>query len=232
MEKGVPSWVKALVYVLVPVGALIVVYKLIIDYLSGPLNAVKDLWKQQYDDYVRELKQYAEEDEGNLTTEHQTILDQKRKVIQQTEATFVQVSGGYYGILEYAITLLFATIGIYLSARYGPDIIAKWKGLIKKGDMQTAMGQQYVSACMMADDLAAQGLTSQATNLVTVMQNRFDTIDAPYMQSQISYYQSQLPNLVGWELLYAQFMIQAYQIELSMIPIWFTYLPPIIRSKA
>lgn len=231
-QKGVPWYVKTIVYIAVPIGVLVLAYKLIMDWLMGPVNAVKDLWQKEYEDYVAELKQYSKEDGGNLTAEHQTILDQKTKVVQQTEATLVQITGQYYGIIEYAITLGFVVIVGYLSVTHGPEIIAKWKGLVKKGDVQTGKGQGYIAVCMLADDLAAQGYTSQATALVTTMLNRFNTVDAPFMQSQIAYYQSQLPLLVGWQLLYAQFVIQAYTTELATIPIWWTYLPPPILAGA
>lgn len=233
-EKGVPWWAKTIVYVALPIGVLVLVYKLITDWLMGPVNAVKDMWKQQYEDFVDELVRYSEEDEGNLTPEHQTILygDEngggKAGLIQTTQRTLVQILGDYMGVIEFLIVVVFGVAALY----YAPAIISKWKGLVKKGDAQTGIGQGYIAACMLADDLAAKGYPTQATALVTTMQNHFSIVATPFMQGQISYWQSQLPYLTGWQLIYAQFVIQAYTIELATIPIWFTYLPPPILAGA
>jgi hypothetical protein len=224
--KPTPAWVnvlgKLVLYVGIPVGVLVVVYKALETWFMGPVNAVKDLWEKQYKDYVEEVKRYADEDNGNLTAEHQTILAEKEKVIAQTEKTFAQVSGRWDYWIGLVITGVFAIAAIYLL----PSVISKWKGLVKKGDVQSEVGQGYIAMCMTADDLAARGRVTEATALSTVIATRFTTVDKPFMQSQISYWQTQLPNLTGWQLLYAQYIITAYQVTLLQVPIWFTYLPP------
>ena len=193
----------------------------------GPLNAVRDLWKQQYEDWVNELIQYTNEDNGNLTAEHQTILDQKDKARQQTEATYVQIANNTQNLIIEALAIVVAGATAF---GLGKAVIDKWRSK-GEGQVQTAKGQSYIMICMLAEDLVNKGYPTQATALVTTMQNRFNNIDAPYMQAQITYYQSQLPTLVGWELLYAQYMINAYQVELAAIPMWFQALPPPILAE-
>lgn len=238
MTDAKSAWVdvlsKLVLYVGIPIGVLILVYKVITDWLMGPVNALKDLWWKQYEDFVRELKEYSEEDNGNLTPEHQTILygsgeknGGKAGILLNTERSIVNISKNTSLLPDWAYWIIFGIILAYVA----PPILKKWKDFIKKNDVQSGMGQAYIATCMLADDFANKGYIDIATNLTTVLQERFNTIDAPYMQSQITYYQSQLPNLVGWELLYAQWIIQAYQIELVNIPIWFTYLPPPILRR-
>jgi hypothetical protein len=184
---------------------------------------VKELWQSQYNDYVAELKKYSEETGGALTSEQLTILERKEKQMQQTQATYVQTASGLYGLAATIVAIIAVAltfIGIY---KYTID---KWIGKTK-GQVQTATGQGYICALALADDLAARGYTSQAAALVTTMQSRFNNYTMPFMQSEIVRYQNLLPTLVGWELIYANYMIQAYTIEIAAIPTWFTYLPPL-----
>ena len=120
-----------------------------------------------------------------------------------------------------------------LSVYVGWKIFKEWKETrIKKGDVQSEQGASYIAMCMIADDLADRGLTSYASALARTIATRFENIDKPYMESQIAYWQSQLPNLVGWQLLYANYIITAYQTTINMVPIWISYLPPPILEAA
>jgi len=219
---------KVATYIILPIGVLVVIYKFLETWFMGPVNAIIELWKQQYDDYVMELKQFSEEDEGNLTAEHQQILEGKIKMIEQTEQTFAQVSGRWDYWIGIITAGAFAIIGAYVL----PSIVKKWKDIVKKGDVQGNYGQGYLAMCMMADDLAARGMTAAASALSTVIATRFNNIDAPYMQSQITYWQNMLPQLTGWQLLYAYYIIQAYQVTLVNVPTWMTYLPsPVVLRR-
>jgi uncharacterized membrane protein YagU involved in acid resistance len=224
-EKPSP-WTEVLktlmLYVALPIGILVVIYYVLKSWVMGPANAVLDLWEKQYNDYVNELKQYSEADGGNLTPEHQTILEQKTKQMAQTEKTFMQVSGQtswWIGAI-YVVAFAIAARILY------PVVVDAWKKRVKSGDVQSEQGAAYLAMCMMVDDLAARGLTLEATRLATVVSSRFYNVDAPYMQQQIAYYQSLLPTLTGWELLYASYIITAYQVTLQMVPVWMSYWPP------
>jgi hypothetical protein len=219
-----PEVLKTLMlYVALPIGILVTIYYVLKNWFMGPVDAVKDLWEKQYNDYVNELKQYSEADGGNLTSEHQTILEGKSKQIAQTEKTFAQVSANWtYWLRDVVYAGIFTIAGYYILK----NIVLKWKNKVKPGDVQSEKGQGYIAMCMMVDDLAARGLTLEATRLATVVSSRFYEVDAPYMQQQIAYYQSVLPTLTGWELLYASYIITAYQVTLQMVPVWMTYWPP------
>jgi hypothetical protein len=225
-RKEVPWWVKAIVYVAVPVGVIVAAYKIISDWLMGPINALRDLWQKQYNDYVAEMKEYA--DKGLITNpDYQEILNRKSSSMQQTEKSYVQLSMNLQATITTCVAIVVAGLAIVGISR---AIIDKWTKKTS-GQVQTATGQGYIAACALAEDLAARGKLTEATGLVTAMQNYFNAVDAPFMQQQISYYQSMLPNLTGAELLYANFMITAYTTELAAIPVWFASLPSILTAR-
>jgi ABC-type transport system involved in cytochrome bd biosynthesis fused ATPase/permease subunit len=225
-RKEVPWWVKAIVYVAVPVGMIVAAYKIISDWLMGPVNALKDLWQKQYTEYVAEMKEYAEK--GLITSpDYQEILNRKNRSIQQTEKSYAQVSMNLQATITTCVAIVVAGLVILGISR---AIIDKWTKKTS-GQVQTAIGQGYIAVCTLAEDLAARGKLTEATSLVIAMQNYFNAVEAPFMQQQISYYQSMLPNLTGAELLYANFIITAYTTELAAIPVWFASLPPILTAR-
>jgi len=220
-QQEIPPWAKTLLYIGLPIGALIVVYKIVSDWLSGPLNGVKELWQQQYNDYIKELKEFSEETGGNLTSEQLIILDRKEKAMKQTEQTYVQIAQNTYGLLATCFGIAVAGLIAYglLS-----KVVSKWQSKTQ-GQVQTTIGQGYIAALALADDLAERGYTTQATVLATTVRGQFNILHAPFMQTEITRFQNLIPTLTGWELFYAQYMVNAYTVELAAIPIWFTYLP-------
>jgi len=221
-------------YIVLPVGAIFFIYKIISDFLMGPFNTYKELWMKQYDEFIKELKQFAEEDEGALTEEHQTILfDGKLPLLRQTEKSMFEYGQGVFKTLDKYVSWFVEWVLGALSVYVGWKIFKEWKETrIKTGDVQSEQGAAYIAMCMIADDLADRGFTSYASALARTIATRFENIDKPYMESQIVYWQSQLPNLVGWQLLYANYIITAYQITINMVPIWISYLPPPILEAA
>jgi hypothetical protein len=219
-QYEVPWWAKTLLYIGLPIGALIVVYKLASDWLSGPLNNVKELWQQQYNDYLKELKEFSEQTGGNLTTEQLTILDRKEAAMKQTQETYVQIAQGTYGLL--ATCFAIAVAGLVAFGLLS-KVVNKWQSKTQ-GQVQSTIGQDYICALGIADDLAERGYTTQATALATTMKSQFASVYAPYMQAEITRFQNSIPTLTGWELMYASYMVNAYTVELAAIPIWFTYL--------
>jgi hypothetical protein len=220
-EKAV-AYAKAIQIILLPITVVIGVFYLLYQYFIGPVKAVADLWKQQYQDYVEELKRYSEEDQGNLTPEHLEILNKKTAMIQQTEATYISITNDLYGLAKTAMAIAFTMLGMYIL----PDIVKKWKGVV--GDKAgTAKGMSYIAICSIIDDYAAKGQTLLASRLAAVTSTYFNTVDMPFMQAEIARYQQLLPTLTGWQYLYALFIIQYYTIELMAIPAWFAALTPL-----
>jgi len=216
-----------LTYIVLPAAFLFLIYKIITDILLAPLRSTEELWKKQYDEYVRELMEYSEQTGGNLTADQKQILDGKVKLMQQTEATWAQIAAGIYGTIERMAEVALGVAVTILALKYAPDIIEKWKKLFEKDRMGTATGQAYAAVMCQIESMAAAGKITEASVLRTVMENYFNTVDAPAMQQAITQYQQQLTQLTGWQYLYALYMINWLQIELNSIPAWFAALPPL-----
>ena len=217
-----------MLYIALPIGALVIIYKLVSDWLLGPAKHIESLLEQAIEEYMIEAKQYAEEDQGALTEDHIMILDEKRKLIDQLQQTYIELTKMPDWLVNAIYIITFAVAGRILL----PKIVEIWKGRVKSGDVQSEMGASYIALCMLADDLAERGYTSYASALANTIAMRFENVDKPYMESQIAYWQSQLPNLTGWQLLYANYIITAYQVTINMVPIWISYLPPPVLEMA
>lgn len=217
----IPWWAKTAIYIAIPVGVLYVAYRLLIDYFTAPLSQLKDLWQTELVQYNNLLAQYAKESGGNLTPDQLTVLDKMQKNMQQKEATYVQIAQSMYGLVAECFGIAIAGLIIY-------GIISRILDKVRtqKDNVQTSIGQTYVCALAIADDLASKGFPTEATALMTTLQSRFTNVTSPFMQSEILRFQESLPTLVGWELIYAEYMIQAYTVELTAIASWFTLFPP------
>ena len=223
-KSEVPGWVKALVYVTVPIAAIYLVYRVVSDFLFGPLNSLKDLWKEQYSEYLKEVKQYNDQTNGNITSEQWKILDNKMKMMQQTEASIVQLANRIYDLAAMLVTL---AIGVWAAVKiFGPAIQAKWANYLQ-GNAGTSRGYGYIAVCGLVDDLAANGQLTNASVLKTSMMNQFQTVTLPEMTADLAYFQQQVTLTTGWEYLYCLYMIQWLQVEMVSIPAAFSMLPPL-----
>jgi predicted PurR-regulated permease PerM len=223
-KKKEYEWAKTLAIILIPGGILIAIFYLLWQWITG--QQLINLWQKQYDDYVKELKQYAEQDNGNITPEHQEILNRKENLLQQTEASIIQTLTVFWNNLARLAELAIWIVGAITVLYFAPAVIKKWADLIK-GRGGTAKAMTYAARCMAIEDYAAKGQTTLASVLATVTQNYFQTVDMPFMQAEIARYQQIAQTASGWMYYYALFMIQYYTIELSSIPYWFSMLPPL-----
>jgi hypothetical protein len=223
-KKDKYEWAKTLAVILIPAGFLIGIFYLLWQWITG--QQLINLWKKQYEDYVKELKQYAEQDNGNITPEHQEILNRKENLLQQTEASVVQTLTAFWNNLSRLAELAMWIVITIAILQFAPGIIKKWADLIK-GRGGTAKAMTYAARCMLIEDIAAKGQTIMASVLFTSTQNYFQTVDMPFMQAEIERYKQIAQTASGWMYYYALFMMQYYTIELSSIPYWFSMLPPL-----
>ena len=223
-EKGKYEWAKTLAIILIPGGFLIGIFYILWQWITG--QQFINLWQKQYEDYVKELKQYAEQDNGNLTPEHMEILNRKENLLQQTEASIMQTQTVFWNNLARLAELAIWIVGAITALYFAPAVIKKWYDLIK-GRGGTAKAMTYAARCMAIEDYAAKGQTTLASVLASVTQTYFHTVDMPFMQSEILRYQQIAQTATGWMYYYALFMIQYYTIELSSIPYWLSMLPPL-----
>jgi predicted PurR-regulated permease PerM len=223
-KKDKYEWAKTLAIILIPGGILIGIFYLLWQWITG--QQLINLWKKQYEDYVKELKQYAEQDNGNITPEHQEILNRKENLLQQTEASVVQTLNAFWKNLNYYANLAFWIFWTIIGLIVAPTIAKKWADLFKdRGG--TAKAMTYAARCALIEDIAAKGQTIMASVLFTSTQNYFQTVDMPFMQAEIERYKQIAQTTTGWMYYYALFMVQYYTIELSSIPYWFSMLPPL-----
>jgi predicted PurR-regulated permease PerM len=218
------EWAKTLAVILIPVGALVGIFYILWQWLTG--QQLINLWQKQYDDYVKELKQYAEQDNGNISPEHQEILNRKENLLQQTEAGIMQAITTFWNQLARLAELALWIVGTVAALYFAPAVIKKWLELIK-GRGGTAKAMTYAARCMAIEDYAAKGQTTLASVLATITTAYFNNVDMPFMQSEILRYQQIAQTATGWMYYYALFMIQYYTIELSSIPYWLSALPPL-----
>jgi predicted PurR-regulated permease PerM len=223
-EKNKYELAKTLAVILIPAGFLIAIFYLLWQWITG--QQLINLWQKQYEDYVNEFKQYAEQDNGNITPEHQEILNRKENILQQTEASIMQTLTVFWNNLFRLAELALWIATTYLAIKAAPDVIRKWADLIK-GRGGTAKAMTYAARCVLIEDYAQKGQTTLASVLATITHNYFNTVDAPFMQAEIARYQQIAQTASGWMYYYALFMIQYYTIELSSIPYWFSMLPPL-----
>jgi hypothetical protein len=215
---------KTVAIIVFPFIAFIGIFYILWMWLAG--QQFINLWKKQYEDYLKELKQYAEQDNGNITPEHLEILNRKENLLQQTEASIIQTQTVFWNQLGRLAELAIWIVGTIAALYFAPAVIKKWADLIK-GRGGTAKAMTYAGRCMAIEDYAAKGQTTLASVLATVTQNYFYTVDMPFMQAEIARYQQIVQTASGWMYYYALFMIQYYTIELQSIPFWFSMLPPL-----
>jgi hypothetical protein len=225
MPREIPWWAKTLVYVGVPVGILALIYKGLEMWMKGPLDELRKLWERQYEEYVKELKAYSEQSKGALTQEQLSILRGKEASIKQTEQAYAQQAARLGETFEWWVKAITAGGFAIASLYFLPKVVERWRGLVR--EVRTEVGQAYLANVMCVDDLAARGRVAEAAALNAVISSQYREVDQPYMISQVSYLQAQLPYLTGWEAMYASYAIAGYQLCLSQIPVWLTYLPPL-----
>lgn len=221
-KDEIPEWAKILLYIGLPVGALVIVGWVAYSWVTSGVNAYKDMWTQQYNGLANKMAEYQKSNPEGFTTAQQQNIAEEEKVLQLTTQGLANATNGLYNTLEFmAVTV---TVGL-VALGIGKTIIDKWFSKTK-GQWNTAHGASYIAIMSMADNLALQGFPLQATNLVASAQTMYQTLDLPYMQSTIQQLQGSLSYLTGVQLLVAQQMITALNIEIAAIPIWFaTPLP-------
>jgi hypothetical protein len=215
-KKGAPWWGKFLFYGGLALGGLAVVIYGIYSYLMGPVNTYKDMWYKQYVALVKKMATYTEQNPDGWTASQQQNVDEEEKILDQTTAGLAEAQKGVYDLAQ-SVILGLTTIGI--TAVVASKVVSYLKSK-SSGQVRTANGAGYIAIMSMADTLTIQGYPTQATNLVNTSQAMFQSYDQPYMQQTITTLQNSLPYLTGVQLIVAQQMIEALQIEIAAIPVW------------
>lgn len=218
------DWSKYLLPITVIGAGAVAVYYIITNIFNAGVDAYKDMWKQQYDALIKKMDAYQKSNPEGFTTAQQQNIDEEEKVLQLTTQGLANAANALYNTLTWLGVIAGASI---VALGIGKAIVDKWFNKTK-GQWGTAHGPSYIAIMSMADDLAIRGYPLQATNLVSSAQTMFQTLDLPFMQQTVTTLQSQLPTLVGIQLLVAQQMIASINIEMAAVPIWLTTPLPLL----
>lgn len=212
---------RLILYVGIAVGVVASLYYAVTQLITGGGQAFLDAYHSSLEIYVAKMDRYGHEDNGVLSQAKQASKDFEEKSLQGLAANAASAFNGVWNWLG-----AFVVAGIIAAFAYGifkhPDVVAKWKGIVSNPSTEpkSPKAQCIMLDCALVDELAAEGLTIEASNLLASLQNTWATDDAPYMQQQVISLQSQIDAgiLAGVELELANYFVQAYTFELAMIP--------------
>jgi hypothetical protein len=198
------------------------VYQWLMQGFFGGGQQFVDLYKSQLDAYMKKMIAFSKDTNGNLTAAQMQAHKDELDAMKQTQVNIANSYGQFNSIIttftEYA--LIIATVLLL------PTVISKWKPLFGRSSSQqpqSCESQIAMVDMMLADELAAEGYQTEATNFVTSIQNYYNSTAIPNMQTEIINYQTMINAgvLSGFELLYAQYQVAALSFDIDLLPtIW------------
>jgi hypothetical protein len=205
----------------IAVGIVVALYYAVTQLITGGGQAFLNAYQSALQIYVAKLDRYSQQNNGVLNQAQLASKDYEEKAMGGLAANAASAFNGVWNWLGG-----FILAGAIAAFAYGvfknPDVVAKWKGILGNPATQpkSPKAQCIMLDCGLVDELAAEGYTVEATNLLASLQSSWGSIDAPYMQQQITSLQSQINAgiLTGVELDLATYFVEAYTFELNMIP--------------
>lgn len=215
-KPRVPDWLIKLILggSAIAVGGYIVYY-----VLSGGAaaeSAKKELAKWT-DEYARELKKIM--DERRLPTESEEYALKAKA--ERIDAAYRR----FYVIYDKAVAVLIGIFSVYFAYKLVSKLARDYWETHAKNVRTPAAAVQLLREAI-AIDLHAMGQTTLAVALHTQTETMFHTIYAPMIQAEIATLNTQIPYLTGTQLLWAQFMVQSLQLEMT------TLIPSIMTAAA
>lgn len=214
------DWIgKVALYVALPLVGIYAVYRLVTHMLFGGGDAFMNFASQQMDAYRKKMEQYASVNNG--------VLNDAQEKSRQDEITAINNSLGNaaqaYNSVQQMLAALIAVATGLMVAYLLPSVYAKWKGALSSPTTQpkTAEGVAKILDCALVDQLAASGYMTEATALLTSIQNYWQSLELPQVQAAIASIQAEINAgvLTGFQLLWGQYMVTSLTFEVStMIP--------------
>jgi hypothetical protein len=204
-KPAVPDWAVKLILggSAIAVGGYVVYY-----YVSG--GALADAAKKELtywtDEYARELKKIT--DEGRIPTEAEEYALKAKA--ERMQAAYDKLASIYDKAPYILLAAVGIAAGVWLVHRLARDY---WETHVK--NVRTPQAALQLLREAHAIDLHVVGQTTLAVALHTQTETMFQTLYAPMMQAEIATLTAQLPTLVGTQLIWAQFLIQSLQIEMT-----------------
>jgi hypothetical protein len=214
------GWLGQLaLYATIAVGVIVALYYGITALATGGGQAFLNQYNKSLEDYINKLNGFSSQNNGVLTGAQTASKDFEEKQLQSlagNAASAFSSVWNWLGDFVVAGTLAALAYGIFKN----PDVVAKWTGIIKNALPKSPKAQCDILDCALVDELNAEGYTVEATNLLTSIQSTWTNVDAPYMQQQIQVLQEQVNAgiLTGVELDLANYWIEAFTYELTMMP--------------
>lgn len=241
---------KIVSYVVLPVGALIVLF-FIITNLPSILGKMfsPDQWRQVKEagnvvhsliiEYKEEARAFLEND-GVIDANEQAILDQKEQWIDDALDAFNKsINDPTLTMIATATAVSLAIGG--LSVFY--LLVKNWKTNWGKPDPGTNNSYSYVmitgtelamfSRLLAISDIANTGNITLASQAFTATQTLYFNATVPKFQTQYNALISQIPNLSGVNLAFAQMQIMQFAMYLQFYqtapyyPPLITFMPPL-----
>jgi len=204
-KPAVPDWAVKLILggSAIAVGGYVVYY-----FVSGGAlaEAAKKELSQWTDEYARELKKIT--DEGRIPTEAEEYALKAKA--ERMQAAYDKLASIYDKAPYILLAAVGIAAGVWLVHKLARDY---WETHVKNVKTPQAAVQLLREAH--AIDLHAVGQTTLAVALHTQTQTMFQFLYAPMMQAEMATLTAQLPTLVGTQLIWAQFLIQSLQIEMT-----------------
>jgi len=211
---------KLILYGGIAVGVVVALYYGITQLIMGGGQAFLNAYHDALQVYVDKMDRYGKEDNGVLNQAKQASKDYEEKALGGLAGNAASAFNAVWNWL--GTFVLEGIIAIFAYKLLSPVVKAKWTGIVNNPATQpkSPKAECIMIDCALVDELAAEGYTVEATNLLASLQSSWATIDAPYMQDQVVSLQSQINAgiLTGVELDMATYLVEAYTFELAMMP--------------
>jgi hypothetical protein len=212
---------RLILYGGIAVGVIVALYYAVTQLITGGGQAFLNSYNSGLQVYVAKMDRYAGQNNGVLTQAQIASKDFEEKQLVSLAGNAASAFNGVWNWLGG-----FVLVGTLAALAYGvfkhPDVVTKWKDVLSNPSTQpkSPKAQCIMLDCALVDELAAEGLPVEASNLLMSLQATWASVDAPYMQQQVVSLQGQISAgiLSGVELDLATYFIEAYTFELSMMP--------------
>lgn len=217
------GWKKWLVYLGIGAGVVGAGYLFLSNFLVNPVSVYEKMFKDQYAALVKKMQTYTSTNPDGWTPSQQQNVSQENSILSQTAAGLAASS---QGVIDLSIAIVAGATAIGISAVIARAALRRF-GDRTGGTVRTGQGAYTVTVSYLADTLAQQGYLIEATNLLATARQTFEVYDLPYMQQTVNALTESLPLLSGIDLIVTQQLIEAFTVEMAVIPVILA-LPPLI----
>lgn len=209
------SWKTFAAQIIIGLSAIGAATYIVYEFLFGPLRDAEKRLKYWMEEYAKQVKQYATEQEGALTEAQEAALERKRDEMDTALRDVQKARGDIY---DTVVKVAVIVGGAFVVSAVAKEFVRTYASRAKTPAGACALIRNAINV-----DFAATGRVTLAISAQTSLDAWARTSLYPTMTSQIAFLSAQIPNLVGWQLLYTQLMVTGMQIEMAtVIPAYIT----------